>query len=724
MANTNRKATLALLPFVFVLAGGCSSPEMEIPQISIFNEHSRVYYNCNIDPKRVLELPTYHWIGDKDVPYVTLEDFLPIASSNYRDGRTLTLQKDENLFKISLIFQDTSYPLMDFDPASHTVTIQKGYKQWSGFFAGEDPFLYQTSDVQPVCLPNKAKNEIDSIFDSREISLSKYGFSLLEQNGQIYAPAGMLAELFGLTRNPSKEHSTCFLYNGKDYFLGDPDYLDSCYYSSRLTFDLAEPGYESAYIQAGVSLTYNLCGRFSQVFLSTDVKYCFETKVLPGKTIELKGGHSVELPSFKIRLVLNKDGTGDYLYINTQDGQSFELPELNMLHNQTVTYVENDEYLDITIAVPNESGSGMEAKSHRINKKETSFLKTSRTNEIARYDYNVTRLHFGEFYGLTGSREDMKDLDAFFAPYESKLLSTNYLDYNLAMSELLYKGIDDGHTKPVEFARLSGESGIQSQIDEVSSYIGPRRSILLSNKSNYLTMREENGVTPGYQIVDGTAYLTFDHFMTNNLSFSKYTQEPDSYLQSDTVGFTYAALEDIVNNHPEVERVVYDITCNGGGSVGTLSVFLATMSQDVNISFENGYAGEELDLHYLMDLNGDRRYGDELDTYAGRIPHFYILESPFSFSCANAFASFAQSSDSAIIIGKRSGGGSCVVDNVTTPCGYSYVSSSMLVGLGLDDTKENRINNDEGVIPDIEIDESLWYDRAGLSAFLRQIEGN
>ena len=106
---------------------------------------------------------------------------------------------------------------------------------------------------------------------------------------------------------------------------------------------------------------------------------------------------------------------------------------------------------------------------------------------------------------------------------------------------------------------------------------------------------------------------------------------------------------------------------------------------------------------------------DEEDCIADR--NLCCLISPVSFSCGNLVPAALKSSQNVTLLGRTSGGGSCVVQPLSTAYGTSFQISGRL---RLSFLKNGSFYDiDQGVDPDYYIDDlSHYYDRAALTDFI------
>jgi hypothetical protein len=125
------------------------------------------------------------------------------------------------------------------------------------------------------------------------------------------------------------------------------------------------------------------------------------------------------------------------------------------------------------------------------------------------------------------------------------------------------------------------------------------------------------------------------------------------------------------------------------------------------------------ELIYRIDTNLDGDF-DEQDSFEGQYD-FFVLTSPYSFSCGNMFPYVAKANDIATVIGQQSGGGACIVSFTVTPDGMPYrISGLARTGDLADPTK----HDDLGVKVDADCQVALnhFYDDAYLSEFVNNLD--
>ena len=671
-------------------------------------------------------LSTYHLQGEGDVPYVSLKEFLPIVrciDSGFKSEESIlecSYNNDKYIVSYAL---DNKHPLKEsfiFDKNNQSVTINKDAKAFYHSFYDNDPYIDHMDHIYKAV---KEKDKDISLSNNRVIDLNKYDLRLIERNNDLYAPIDLYQVVFKMSMSPTGgNHIT---YNGIDYFDDRGTNIAASCYSSNLNFNLQDPDILLSIIKVTPMISTDVTFSFSPASPINNEKYRFESSIIKGKEVTIIATEEkYTVPDFFIRISLDNEGKGKYSYINNDTKEEFFNDDIGLTDNKTITYNENSDYINLTLTYPDILvPDSTQSITSSINKNKTFYLQEERSKEYALYDYKILSLYLGEYYGLVESNPKVRDSTNFLKYYKNDILSPKYHDYHLAMSKMALEGIDDAHTKVLGFSKFSKDNvncdANQKALDDM---LGPRRKGILKYSELVKGYREAKGLSQGYEVVNDTAYLSFDGFAaTLGKRLSEYTDSPNSYVNNDTIGFTYTALKDIATNHQEVKRVVFDLTCNTGGMIIALPFLLGLMKRDFHFSTYNYYVNDMCQRHYQMDLNGNGVYGEIEDSYEGQYD-FYILTSNCSFSCGNAFPCTAKSNKAAKIIGIKSAGGGSVVDYFTSPCGYELRCSSCLT-LAYEYIEDSFIENDDGIPVDYEISEQYWYDRALLNTKIDELEG-
>ena len=138
---------------------------------------------------------------------------------------------------------------------------------------------------------------------------------------------------------------------------------------------------------------------------------------------------------------------------------------------------------------------------------------------------------------------------------------------------------------------------------------------------------------------------------------------------------------------------------------------------DAPVSFKDMATGAMSTSVYRADVNLDRKF-DDADTVQDY--NLYCLISPVSFSCGNLIPAALKSSQKVTLLGQTSGGGSCVIQTLSTAYGTLFqISSSMRMSF----LKNGSFYDiDQGVAPDYYINDiSHYYDRKTLNKYINSL---
>lgn len=697
------------------------------PTSKFILHHDSKAYIGRMNQESTYSLPTYFKKGEEGVPYVRFEDYVTAfqarenysrAQEHYDDLECQTVKEgNKYLLKSTNVPKGNKEVSFSFDAEKDEVTIYKGSKYIYRYFYDLDP---NEPAGESLCKIVKNKSKSASIWEEKNISLSKYGFDLIDEDGHLYAPIGLFQTIF--SENSSPVSQTPIIYNGMDYyFLVDDDTITACnsselmfiYNDSNAFYPMMNPTVPS------IGIPFQCNFKPVQSGLKEQEKYRLETEKIISKEVEGKGK---VVPDFKVVISLKKDGKGTFQYVNAETGEPVFNEEYGLMDNRVLTFTEDENMVHIAMHYTSPISGAEQDDVYSIYKGKTFCRASTRDPNYALYDFNVTRLLFGEFYGIQQTAPFMKDVDARIAPYKKDILSTDPLTHCLAMSRFIYEGVDDAHSRVVTFGNFFDCKLEDYDAQIKANSLGRRRNALLNEREYLKSARSLASLKEGYQIIDDTAYLTFDGFLVSpSLDYFNLTEAADEYVTGDTVAFFLTSLSDLAKNHKEeVKRVVIDITANGGGASASLPILSALFSGEAAIHHFNYYWGEKVENHYNLDLNHNGVFGEPEDSYKNMF-NYYILTSDMSFSCGNAFPGIVKESGGAKIVGHQSGGGCSVVGNVVSPSGFKYTTSSLITSAYLD-KDGNYVENDLGIPVDYKIDPSIWYNRQALNQELAKYE--
>ncbi len=227
---------------------------------------------------------------------------------------------------------------------------------------------------------------------------------------------------------------------------------------------------------------------------------------------------------------------------------------------------------------------------------------------------------------------------------------------------------------------------------------------------------------PGYEEVGNTAYITFDHFQTKIADGVDYYSLTDEELEKlapeDNLSLIIYAHRRINRENSPIENVVIDLSNNAGGTVDAAVFTIAWFLGEADIAFQDKCTGALSSVVYRADVNLDRVF-DDRDVLKGK--NLYCLMSPVSFSCGNLVPAAFQSSQKVTLIGRQSGGGSCIVQPMITTWGtlYQFSGSKCMSVI----RNGSLYDIDQGIPPDYYISQiSNFYDRQKLTEIINRMD--
>ena len=337
--------------------------------------------------------------------------------------------------------------------------------------------------------------------------------------------------------------------------------------------------------------------------------------------------------------------------------------------------------------------------------------RTPRSEALAEFNFNELCLLLDLYYGLY----DEHGFNEGFAYYlESIGLKEEFLKLDAinsfnALGSLTMGYIGDLHSAVAGISPYFGSS--QPTKEELNLKLSNDFSAAARADQEYKTAREEAlGEVNFYQKVGNTAYITFDSFTLGDRS-GGYSEEA---LQiGDTITMIIAAHAQI-SMDPEIENVVLDLSCNGGGTLDSAIYVVAWMLGSCELSIYNTITESRGTTNYSADVNLDGIF-DEKDSIADK--NLYCIVSPVSFSCGNLVPALLKASGKVTIIGKTSGGGACAVHNGVTADGTMFAISSPLRMSTVKNGSYYSI--DTGIEPDLTLTKiESFYDREALTEYI------
>lgn len=362
------------------------------------------------------------------------------------------------------------------------------------------------------------------------------------------------------------------------------------------------------------------------------------------------------------------------------------------------------------------------------------------SQEFALFNYNELRFLLDNFYGLKPehSIRDFGTMLAVNTDLALGLASTKPEEFDTALSELISKHFDDGHSY---LHRYSWRSPVKGN---TMSFHSPLDRIGISTATNYTVNTEfkkarKNAFpdqVPMYQEIGDTAFITFDEFVAKENLKDYYHMDPltpDEFIirdpdgqdgeaeGPDTIRLLMYAARQITREGSPVKNIVLDLSLNSGGDSNAALYVLAWTLGQANVALRDTFTGAESVSYVKADLEMKENYESVGNGMVDRGYRVWCLISPNSFSCGNLIPAAFGMSGKVTLVGQTSGGGSCIVLPATSASGTVFqISGSMQLS-----TVRNGsfYNIDQGIQPDIPLVRmESFYDREGLVEYLHQVK--
>ena len=337
--------------------------------------------------------------------------------------------------------------------------------------------------------------------------------------------------------------------------------------------------------------------------------------------------------------------------------------------------------------------------------------RTPRSEALAEFNFNELCLYLDLYYGLQ-NEHGFNDGFSYYLEsigLKEELLKLDAVNSFNAIATLTMGYIGDLHSAIASASPYLGAN--KPNDEEVNIQFSNDFKSFVRTQQEYQALRAEMlGEVEFYEKVGNTAYITFDSFEIGD-RLGGYSEE--SLQIADTFTIIMAA-HAMIAQDKEIENVVLDLSCNGGGAADAAVFTVAWMLGSCELSIYNTITESRSTTNYSADVNMDGKF-DENDTVSDK--NLYCIVSPVSFSCGNLVPALLKASGKATIIGKTSGGGACIVGNAVTADGTTFCISST--------SQMSTVKNgtyysvDQGVEPDISLTKmESFYDRQALTALI------
>ena len=291
-------------------------------------------------------------------------------------------------------------------------------------------------------------------------------------------------------------------------------------------------------------------------------------------------------------------------------------------------------------------------------------------------------------------------------------------EYLFGMEYLASRLYDGSHTtiSPIGITVILGITDTNILAKFVEKFVTPFANDYIEAMSVVANIKRNDGSsiaakerqkllkTDSYTKIGNTMYCIFDDFgPVDSKAWTAYYKGTGSLpaynpqFRGDICGIVEAL--DKAAADPEVKNFVLDLTCNNGGDLSVLLAITTLLAGKNTVTFDNVLTKQRVLYETLIDGNFDRVFDDK--DKAPRHPQLNvaIMTSHYAYSCGNLLPSVMKDYGY-LIIGEKSGGGSCSIQRMCTAEGLCYQISSARARL------INKVgeNIDSGVEPHIVLD--------------------
>lgn len=315
-----------------------------------------------------------------------------------------------------------------------------------------------------------------------------------------------------------------------------------------------------------------------------------------------------------------------------------------------------------------------------------------RPEDLIRQCYADLCLCFDYFYGYPeklafekvlaekGFDQALESLGEDGQAIKAGLLSPSFAEHAKAMAALFFGHLSDGHTMPLGLGDIFYDPALIADSafpeDVMASYMESALNdpVVLGQTVNEVIPQQRSRLwgEDSYREYGSTAIIRLDSFMPEEAAWDSYYHDGGAFPQ-DCVGIVAAGLKQASEN-PKIENVIFDLSCNSGGSSDALAMILALTTGQNQIRGKNMITGQTMTVSFEADANFDGVY-DEKDREARYDFHYGALMSRHAFSCGNLFPFLFQDAG-AVLIGEPSSGGSCCIQIGSDAEGLYYIMSS------------------------------------------------
>ena len=315
-----------------------------------------------------------------------------------------------------------------------------------------------------------------------------------------------------------------------------------------------------------------------------------------------------------------------------------------------------------------------------------------RPEDVAKQSYADICFTYDYLYGQTGKSklgdavaekgldQALTELGEEGQSLKAGLLSQDLSQYMSAQLRLIFVYMSDGHTSPYDVTSLMLEPAFSSNQNAYEALVQEYYDDFFESKV-MIVQTVNTAIPPQRKLVWGdenyiesgsTAIIRLDTFMPDEKAWENY-YAGDGDFPEDCLGKVAAGLQRASEN-PEIENVILDLSCNGGGSSDVLVAVLGLTTGQNQLYGFNQLTGQKMIVTYETDTNFDGVF-DEKDKDAGYDFNYGVLTTRYAFSCGNLFPIIMREGG-AVVIGEPTSGGSCSIQFASDIEGIRYLISS------------------------------------------------
>ncbi len=384
---------------------------------------------------------------------------------------------------------------------------------------------------------------------------------------------------------------------------------------------------------------------------------------------------TIDFAKYGIRLY--SDENDIYLPVSTLSNVMTDIATNYLVYNGEDLYAQRIDLENYGTA--DLSGSAMiQAQIHGEERPED-IIKQSYADLCLNFDYffgHPEKALLDEAVAEKGLDRALDDLGEEGRAIKEGLLSPKLAVYTDTMMKLFMYWLADGHTiytggmalisDPDTAASLAAGSSLIEYIAASPVYTKQYLDNLSTIQRSFYwgedTCREYGS----------TAIIRIDNFMADEAAWDSYYKGEGAFPQ-DSLETAVSDLKKVSEN-PEIRNVIFDLSCNSGGSPDVMMALLAMTTGQDRIHGKNIITGQPMTVFFEVDANFDGVF-DEKDKEVRYDYNYGVLVSRHAFSCGNLCAVLMQEAG-AVMIGEPSGGGSCCVQIGSDAEGFIYMMSS------------------------------------------------